>query len=557
MAFSLISLTFLGLLFEIFGLALVLPVISLLIDDSYSSSNFLLNEMNNFFVNVGLINSPKFLLILIISIYCLKSIIQVLITYQQKRIVTTLTKNLSNKLYHSYINQNYLYFTNNNKSKMIQLLQVEMVHFFNFFESLMGLIAELIILVGIYIVVLLLEPRGILILTFAYLISGIVYYKLLNQRIKKWGQIRLTIDQTLSKLILETFNVIKEIILNNKYLSFINYFNSENHTKSKYAAFQLTANQLPRIYFELVALISIISFIFLLIYLNTDSNTIIFILAILGAASFKLLPSINKIITYYQGVSYYSSSFYKIYDEIKDLNYIKSKEEKEKVLRFKNEIHLKDLSYSYSKNNLILNNVDFKIKKGSFIGISGKSGTGKTTFINLLTGLIEPNSGNVLFDGLRVKENLTNYQSMIGYVSQNVFLMDESIKKNVAFELDAKLIDEEKVKQSLQSVDLWEWVESQEERLDTSVGEGGIKISGGQKHRIGIASALYKDPDILIFDEPTTALDKATETEVMNAILNLSFTDEKTIIIVSHDLNILKRCKEIFEIKNNNIYKIN
>ena len=557
MAFSLISLTFLGLLFEIFGLALVLPVISLLIDDSYLSSNFLLNDINNFFVNVGLINSPKFLLILIISIYCLKSIIQVLITYQQKRIVTTLTKNLSNKLYHSYINQNYLYFTNNNKSKMIQLLQVEMVHFFNFFESIMGLIAELIILVGIYIVVLLIEPRGILILTFAYLISGILYYKLLNQRIKKWGQIRLTIDQTLAKLILETFNVIKEIILNNKYLSFINYFNSENHTKSKYAAFQLTANQLPRIYFELVALISIISFIFLLIYLNTDSNTIIFILAILGAASFKLLPSVNKIITYYQGVSYYSSSFYKIYDEIKGLNYIKSKEEKEKVLHFKNEIHLKDLSYGYSKNNLILNNVDFKIKKGSFIGISGKSGTGKTTFINLLTGLIEPNSGNVLFDGLHVKENLTNYQSIIGYVSQNVVLMDESIKKNVAFELDAKLIDEEKVKQSLQSVDLWEWVESQEEGLDTSVGEGGIKISGGQKHRIGIASALYKDPDILIFDEPTTALDKATETEVMSTILNLSFTDEKTIIIVSHDLNILKRCKERFEIKNNNIYKIN
>ena len=135
--------------------------------------------------------------------------------------------------------------------------------------------------------------------------------------------------------------------------------------------------------------------------------------------------------------------------------------------------------------------------------------------------------------------------------------MDESIKKNIAFELDDKLIDEEKVKQSLKSVDLWEWVESQEEGLDTSVGEGGIKISGGQKHRIGIASALYKDPDILIFDEPTTALDKATETEVMNTILNLSFTDEKTIIIVSHDLNILKRCKEIFEIKNNNIYKIN
>ena len=557
MAFSLLSITFLGLLFEIFGLALVLPVISLLIDDSYASSNFLLNEINIFFINVGLMDSPKFLLILIISIYVLKSIIQVSITYQQKKIVTTLTKNLSNKLYHSYINQNYLYFTNNNKSKMIQLLQIEMVHFFNFFESFMGLIAELIILIGIYIVVLVIEPRGILILTFAYLISGVLYYKLLNQRIKRWGQIRLKIDQTLSKLILETFSVIKEIILNNKYLSFINYFNSENHTKSKYAAFQLTANQLPRIYFELVALISIISFIFLLIYLNTDSNTIIFILAILAAASFKLLPSINKIITSYQGISYYSSSFYKIYEEIKGLNFIEAELAKHEILHFKNEINMKNLSYGYNKNNLILNNVDFKIKKGSFIGISGKSGIGKSTFINLLTGLIEPISGNVLLDGVDIKENMKNYQSIIGYVSQNVFLMDESIKKNVAFELDDQLIDKEKVKKCLQSVDLWKWVNNQEEGLETSVGEGGIKVSGGQKHRIGIASALYKNPDILIFDAPTTALDKATEREVMSTIINLAFKDAKTIIIVSHNLNILKECKEIFEIKNNNIYKVN
>ena len=154
---------------------------------------------------------------------------------------------------------------------MIQFLQTEMVYFFNFFESLMGLIAELILLTGIYLLVILIE-LGILILTFSYLVAGIIYYRILNRRIKNWGNLRLSIDQTLSKLILETFNVIKEVILNNKFSNFINIFKSENSIKAKYSAFQLTANQLPRIYFELVAIISIIAFIFILIYLDTDSN---------------------------------------------------------------------------------------------------------------------------------------------------------------------------------------------------------------------------------------------------------------------------------------------
>ena len=421
----------------------------------------------------------------------------------------------------------------------------------------MGLIAELILLTGIYLLVILIEPRGILILTFSYLLAGIIYYKILNRRIKNWGNLRLSIDQTLSKLILETFNVIKEVILNNKFSNFINIFKSENSIKAKYSAFQLTANQLPRIYFELVAIISIIAFIFILIYLDTDSNLIIFILAILGAASFKLLPSVNKVITYYQGVSYYSSSFYKIYNELQNLKFKKEiSNSKIERINFKKSIILKNIYYKYSGNNIIFKKINLKIDKGDLIGIKGKSGVGKSTLINLITGLISPTKGQIFFDNYDIKDYKREYQNNIGYVSQNVFLLDESIKKNIAFELDDKLIDDDKVYSSLDMVDLLDWAKNQTNGINTSVGEGGIKISGGQRHRIGIASALYKDPDILIFDEPTSSLDNETQADIMNSIYKLSSGNNKTIIIVSHDVNVLKSCKSLYEIKNKDLIKI-
>ena len=311
------------------------------------------------------------------------------------------------------------------------------------------------------------------------------------------------------------------------------------------------------IYFELVAIISIIAFIFILIYLDTDSNLIIFILAILGAASFKLLPSVNKVITYYQGVSYYSSSFYKIYNELQNLNFKKEiSNSKIERINFKKSIILKNIYYKYSGNNIIFKKINLKIDKGDLIGIKGKSGVGKSTLINLITGLISPTKGQIFFDNYDIKDYKREYQNNIGYVSQNVFLLDESIKKNIAFELDDKLIDDDKVYSSLDMVDLLDWAKNQTNGINTSVGEGGIKISGGQRHRIGIASALYKDPDILIFDEPTSSLDNETQAEIMNSIYNLSSGSNKTIIIVSHDLNVLKSCKSLYEIKNKDLIKI-
>ena len=549
----LIILIITGLIFEIFGIAVIIPVISLLFDANFSSENYLIQNLNNFFSETGISKSKRTLLLFITAVFLIKTIIQIIITYLQKRLVTSISRNLTNRLFVLYINQPYIYYTEVNRSRIIQFLQTEMLFFFNYFESLLGFIAELIIFAGIYILIFIIEPSGLIILTVSYLISGYIYYRLSNKRIKKWGRIRLNIDQILSKLILESIGNIKNVILNNYNKKFSDFFMKKNLIKAKYSSYQLTVNQLPRIYFEFIALISIISFIFLMIYQGKDSASIIFILAIFAAASFKILPSINKMFTYYQQINYYGSSFDKIYDELAALTNI-SQTETKKSLKFNQSIEMKNLNFGYEKNKFILNNINLKIKKGDIIGIIGKSGSGKSTLVNLLSGLLSPDKGTIFIDGVNIHSSLKEYQSKIGYVSQSVVLLDESIKKNIAFEFEDDKIDIDRVSHVIDQVELTDWINNLENGTDTSVGDQGIQISGGQKQRLSIASALFKNPEIMIFDEPTSSLDEDTETKVLNMIKNLK--RNKTIIIISHNHSKLSFCDKTYMIENGNLKEI-
>ena len=538
------------LIFEVFGIAIFIPVFSILLEQDIDSSNIIIKSINDFFVRMGLLESKLFLLIIITSTFFLKTIVQTLIIYKQKKTVTNIIRDLSNRMFTKYLNQPYIYYTKVNRSRIVQFLQTEILFLFNYFEALLSLVAEVIIFFGIYLLIFLIEPLGVIFLTIAYMISGYVYYYFSTGRLNNWGIIRLNIDQYLSKLILESIGNIKNIILSNLKNKFSNYFISKNATKAKYTAYQLTVNQLPRIYFEFITIISIVSFLFFAIFQEENSSSAFFILAIFGLASFKLLPSINKIFTYFQQINYYSSSFNKIADELKNLNEPLKNISNYQMFSFRHSITISDVSFSYEKNK-ILEKVNLNIKKGTIVGIIGESGAGKSTLINLITGLYQPIEGKIKVDNIDIRECLYEYQSKLAYVSQSVILFDESIKKNVAFELEEKLIDVDKVNSCLKEVELDKWVLNLENGLDTIVGEQGLQISGGQKQRLGIANALYKDPDILIFDEATSSLDDRTETKIMNLISR--FKNNKTIIIISHKAEKLKFCDEIYQVSNSNL----
>tara|TARA_B110000003_G_scaffold204603_1_gene203401 strand:+ start:103 stop:1296 length:1194 start_codon:yes stop_codon:yes gene_type:complete len=396
-----------------------------------------------------------------------------------------------------------------------------------------------------YLLVLYIEPTGTLILTFAYLIASLFYLIFFNKRLKRWGEIRINLDQKFSKLILESIGSIKNIILNNLDQKFIEYYERQNWIKAKYNSFHLTAAQLPRIYFELVAVASIISFILFLTYTGRDSDSLLITLTIFGAVSFKLLPSANKIITNLQNLRYYKSSLDNIFNETKELHKTEKLDNNDNSkFEFNSSIEIENLTFSYESSKTLINNLNFKINKGDLVGVYGKSGRGKSTLIDILTGLITPHSGKIKCDGVSIHENKKHWQSIIGYVPQSVYLFDESIQKNIIFNQDT--FDEDKIKDVINSSGLAEWTNQLKDGLHTLVGDEGAKVSGGQRQRIGIAASLYKDSEILILDEPTSSLDPETENNIIDNILNLK--GNKTIILISHKQSIIDKCDKVLKL---------
>lgn len=309
-----------------------------------------------------------------------------------------------------------------------------------------------------------------------------------------------------------------------------------------------TLSQIPRFYLELVTVLGLVFFIAFMIIIEKSTKEIITTLGVFVAASFRMLPSINKIIASLQTLKFYNSSLAAVYNEMKLKSEISSTVHQGDFL-FRDKITIENLSFRYSKElPNVLNKISLSIEKGQTIGFKGVSGSGKSTLVDTIIGLHYPTEGEIKVDGLAIRDNLANWQQKIGYVSQDIFLADDSIIQNVAFGIPREKIEIEKVSSALKAAQLYGFINELESGLETTVGERGVQLSGGQRQRLGIARALYHNPQILILDEATASLDVNTEKNVMKAILALK--GKKTILIIAHRLSTLKGCDAIFEIKN-------
>ena len=278
---------------------------------------------------------------------------------------------------------------------------------------------------------------------------------------------------------------------------------------------------------------------------NSKIANMIPTLGVFLTAAYRLLPSFAKILENVQRFQF--TIQFAPEGEVKKIN-------------FKNAIDFKNVSFSYNKNlklesNFVLKNLKLKISKGSKIGIVGSSGSGKSTFLDLIMGLIPSQRGEILIDDKNIKDIKSNWQKIIGCVPQEVFILDDTLKKNVAFGVPAEVINIEKVNRAIELANLIEFKDGLKFGLETLLGEGGSRISGGQRQRIGIARALYNEPNVLIFDEATNALDEQTERKIIKEIFETK--KENTIIFVSHNLKNLTFCDSIYEVKNKNLIKLN
>ena len=391
--------------------------------------------------------------------------------------------------------------------------------------------------------IIFIEPIGALSVGILFTVLSLIFYQITKTRLKSWGIKREEYDKQLSKISLESLSGIKDVKLLSRENNFLKSFEKTTLNKIKISSYHETISQLPRFFLELVSVIGLVFFIVFMIYSGQNKLIMLSTLGVFVAASFRMIPSVNRGIGGLQSMKFYKSSVDVIYQELKSLNSFKSNSDDNYDIPYEKEIRLENLDFSYKTNSSkILNQISLNISKGQTIGIIGKSGSGKSTIVDIINGLFNPVSGQIIIDGINIKGKERAWQENIGYVGQEIFLLDDTIMKNIGFALPNHMINKKRIKDVLKIARLEEFID----KLNTIVGERGIQLSGGQRQRIGIARALYNDPDILIFDEATASLDTKTEKEVMNSIYSLK--RDKTIIIVAHRMSTLSSCDLIYEI---------
>ena len=552
----LVFLLFVGMAFEVLGIGVLLPILTAILNPEILLTNDISTSILDFFKITDKEQIIKIALASLLIIYFFKSAFLIFLSHFQNRFISNLSAFLSNKLFTNYLNQGYKFHVDRNSSDLIKNFQVEITYFSNFLVSTISLLTEATLAFSVIITLFFIEPLGTLVVMLFFGLSSLLFYQFTKKRTTQWGKIREEIDRKISKTVLETLTGIKEVILLGKQYFFQEKLEQNNSIKASMSTKALTLRQIPRYYLELLSVFSLIFFIFIMLAQNKNIDNVIVTLGVFVAATFRILPSINRILGSLQNIKFYKSSIdllYKEFDVVKYENKLSGHNSKRTKLN--KYIKVNDVSFSYEGiDKIILDQVSFKLEAGSTTGIIGVSGSGKSTLINIIVGLFHPTSGEILIDEeFNIHSDICSWQEAIGYVSQDVFLSDESIIMNVAFGTNQEKIDVELIDKVLKQAQLTELIESLPQGYHTKVGERGVQLSGGQRQRIGIARALYRQPDVLILDEATSALDIKTEQDIMTSIDSLK--GQLTIIIVTHRLITLKNCDDIYSLKEGKLNK--
>jgi len=540
-------------IFELLIFNLIQPIIN------FFSKDDGVDEIKLFGSKFNLNITALEIFILFFTIFLIRSFLSVAISYLRQKLIKDINDNLSERVFKKYLNKNFLFFMDSNSSKFISNIIIEVDKFaYRLMDSLFYLLADfaIILIVLSYLFYNYFLP-AIIFFSVTLIFFG-AFFKIYRTSYKELGERKILHDAEKLTQLQNSFYVIQTIKLENLENYFLNKFKVANNQSSKSTFRMQFISELPKNLIEVAMLIIIVVIIGLLFYsFNFSKHEVLSILGLFVFAMFRLLPSSNRVLFSINSVRYYflTTETLKLQLEDKDQNNIeKLNTETENDFIFRESIKIKQMNFSYNNDVEILKNINFEIKKNETIGIKGDSGAGKSTLLNIICGLIKANSGQILIDNNDISQVHRSYQKKIGYIPQKIYLVDDSIIKNIIFGQSKKEFDYYLFDEVIKKSNLKEFIDNLKDKEDTIIGERGSKLSGGQQQRIGIARALYKKPEIIIFDEATNALDANSENEILKTINELK--KDNTIIIVSHKDSILDYCDRIFEIKNKTIFKI-
>lgn len=540
--------------FELLGVTAILPFVEAVT----APDTMMENQYVQGLAGIFRIHSSNELLIWmgigLIVIYIVKNIYILYSNYVQFDYSTRIEKELSIKMLHSYMSRPYTYFLNVNSSEIMRGCNEDIAGVYTILSNAFGIIAETVnvTVIGIFLIymdpVISLSVIGLMVLA---MLGIILFFKPV---MKRMGKKNMRAKQLKYKALYQTINSVKELYVMQRQDLFLREYDeaadSVRQTQKKYEFI----NSAPDRIIEGVCVGGLIGIVVIRLLTGVEMASFIPKLGAFAMAAFKILPSIGKISSRMTSVVYnlpMLENVYHMVETAEECDRIRAGRRKAagitKEIRFREKVSVDHISWKYeNQNQPVLKDVAFEIRKGESVALIGESGAGKTTLSDVLLGLLQPQKGNVFMDGMDVYGMPEAWAQIVGYVPQSVFLLDDTVRKNIAFGLE--VADDREIWYALEQAQLKTFVESLPEGLDTVVGERGIKFSGGQKQRIAIARALYNQPELLVLDEATAALDTETETAVMESIEALQ--GQITMIIVAHRLSTIRNCDKIYEVRN-------
>ncbi|SHE35377.1 ATP-binding cassette, subfamily C [Fodinibius roseus] len=488
--------------------------------------------------------------IALVSIFIIKSLYIIAFNYFEARFIFNRRYTISHRLMRSYMQAPYIFHLRRNTAELLRNITQEINVFINNVVSiLLKMAREGVMALSILIFLFVMEPLiTILVISLSGLGAG-TFILLNKKKMKEYGREEQERRSEMIKALNQGLGGIKDARVLNREEEFIEKFRIEAYMSTRLMAYIRFIQQIPRPVVETTAVLGMLLVSVLLVWQDRSMGAIIPILTLFAMATVRLMPSIQQLVSMYTNLRYNMVSLDPIFDDLKELEdyntrFIKDRKNKNK-LEFEDQIVIKNLSYRYPESEeQAIDGISITIPKGEAVAFVGASGAGKTTVVDLILGLLDPDGGEILLDGKSIQENISAWQRNIGYIPQMIYLADETLRANIAFGLPEDEIDDHKVMEAVRLAQLETMLNRMPDGLDTIVGEHGTRLSGGQRQRIGIARALYHDPKVLVMDEATSALDNITEKEITNAISSLK--GERTLIMIAHRLTTVKNCDKLY-----------
>ena len=546
--FFIIFTMIIGAILEAVGIGTILPLISVIENENIFSKYPQIKYITN---SIGIITHTQFIIavsILLIFVFVLKNLY---LAWQLKLQINFSLKNqvyFSKMLMREYLFKPYLFHLNHNTATILRNVNASgTIIFSNMYVSAFQLLTEIVTGFVIWSMLLLIDPFTATIAAGFMVLILYSIIKTFRKKISEQGKKQNQYSAAYLKWVNQGLGAIKETKVLRKESYFLQAFSKTYEEYGDSNKRFLFLNQVPRMIIESTVVCGLLLLIIVKIILGTPANEIVPLLGVLALAAFRLMPSANRIVNLSNNIRFNMPFFNELYDEfvkIKNSSLLTNEAfiDKEKISKipFNKQIKIDDLCFGYLNSKNVLTDISFEIPKGKFVGIIGPSGAGKTTFVDILLGLLEPTAGKITVDGIDIFSNIRGWQANLAYVPQSIYLIDGTIKENIALGFAENEIDDELINKVLHMAELYDFVYSQPENINTNVGERGVKLSGGQRQRIGIARALYQKPEVLILDEATSALDNETEKSITDTILKLK--GKITIIAIAHRISTLEQC---------------